>query len=72
MNSFKGHMGAYDNDNPGDQSKKGWLTSILELGAWLGTLLSGFMAEVFSRKRGILVATGVFILGVVIQVSIYS
>jgi MFS family permease len=68
MNSFKDHMGNYDTDRPEDQSRKGWLTSILELGAWLGCLLSGFMAEVFSRKRGILFATGVFILGVVIQV----
>lgn len=41
--------------------------SILELGAWLGTLLSGFVAEAFSRKYGILIASAVFILGVVIQ-----
>jgi hypothetical protein len=34
-------MGEYDNDLDKDSSKKGWLTSILELGAWLGTLLSG-------------------------------
>lgn len=41
-------MGEYDNDLDKDASKKGWLTSILELGAWLGTLLSG---------KSILVAT---------------
>lgn len=51
-------------DNP---TQKGWLTSILELGAWVGTLLSGFLAEVASRKYGILIASSVFILGVVIQ-----
>jgi hypothetical protein len=66
-----------------DPTLKGWLTSILELGAWLGTLLrysprrslswilltfcSGFMAETLSRKYGIIVAATVFILGVVIQ-----
>jgi MFS family permease len=61
-------MGEYDPLDPDqDQTKKGWLTSILELGAWLGTLLSGFMAESLSRKYGILVATSVFMLGVVIQ-----
>jgi len=69
MQSFKNHMGEYDNDRKEDQSKKGWLTSILELGAWLGTLLSGFMAEAASRKYGILIATAVFILGVVIQIT---
>ena len=60
-------MGHYDSTNPADQSRKGWLTSILELGAWIGTLLSGFMAEALSRKYGILVATSVFIVGVIVQ-----
>jgi len=68
MTSFGDHMGDYVSN----QTKKGWLTSILELGAWLGTLLSGFMAETASRKYGILIATGVFILGVLIQVSALS
>jgi MFS family permease len=62
-------MGNYDSLDPADQGRKGWLTSILELGAWLGTLLSGFMAETASRKYGILIATCVFILGVVIQAT---
>lgn len=50
-------------------TQKGWLTSILELGAWIGALLSGFVAEVFSRKYGVLIATSFFILGVVIQAT---
>ena len=63
-------MGDYDPIDPNaDQTKKGWLTSILELGAWLGTLLSGFLAEAISRKFGILVACTVFMLGVVIQAT---
>lgn len=52
-----------------DQTKKGWLTAILELGAWIGTLLSGFIAEVLSRKYGILVACAVFMIGVVVQAT---
>lgn len=36
MYSFNSHMGDYTTD----QTKKGWLTSILELGAWTGTLVS--------------------------------
>lgn len=50
-----------------NQSKKGWLTAILELGAWIGTLYSGFLAEILSRKYAILVNVAVFIIGVVIQ-----
>jgi MFS family permease len=66
-------MGAYDPIDPNaDMTKKGWLTAILELGAWLGTLLSGFLAETLSRKFGILVACAVFMLGVVIQATAIS
>lgn len=61
-------MGEYAPMDPkADQTKKGWLTAILELGAWIGTLLSGFLAEVLSRKYGVLVACSVFVLGVVVQ-----
>lgn len=63
-------MGAYDPfDDNASQTKKGWLTAILELGAWIGALLSSFMAETLSRKYGILVACNVFIIGVVIQAT---
>jgi sugar porter (SP) family MFS transporter len=70
MPSFKEHMGDYNPfDDNASQTKKGWLTAILELGAWIGTLLSRFMAETLSRKSGIIVACIVFILGVVVQAS---
>lgn len=62
-------MGNYDSKNPADQTRKGWLTSILELGAWVGTLLSGFFAEQYSRKIAIVLATAVFIIGVVVQTT---
>jgi len=63
MTSFNAHMGDYTTN----QTKKGWLTSILELGAWTGTLYSGFLAELISRKYAILVNTCVFIIGVIVQ-----
>ncbi|GAP84441.1 putative high-affinity glucose transporter [Rosellinia necatrix] len=70
MPAFKSHMGEYDPFDPkADQTKKGWLTAILELGAWIGTLMSGFVAETISRKYGVLVAVSVFVLGVVIQAT---
>ena len=69
MPAFQAHMGNYDTNLSKDQSRKGWLTSILELGAWFGTLVSGFVAETASRKYGILMATTVFIIGVVVQTT---
>ena len=68
MPAFQDHMGDYTTN----QSKKGWLTAILELGAWFGTLVSGFMADTASRKYSILISTAVFIIGVVIQSTAIS
>jgi len=65
MKAFERHMGSYTED----ASKMGWLVSILELGAWLGTIYSGFLAEIISRKYAILVNTGIFIIGVIIQAT---
>lgn len=50
-----------------NSSKQGWLVAILELGAWLGTMYSGFLAEILSRKYAILVNVAIFILGVIVQ-----
>ncbi|KAI0506668.1 sugar transporter [Xylaria bambusicola] len=70
MPAFQSHMGEYDPFDPtADQTKKGWLTAILELGAWIGTLMSGFIAETISRKYGVLVAVSVFVLGVIVQAT---
>lgn len=63
MTSFASHMGEYVQD----QTKKGWLTSIFELGAWFGCLYSGFIAETLSRKYAIILNVGIFIVGVIVQ-----
>ncbi|KAK5945521.1 hypothetical protein PMZ80_002726 [Knufia obscura] len=68
MPAFERHMGEY----VANQTKKGWLTSILELGAWTGTLYSGFLAEIISRKYAIIVNTCIFILGVIVQATAIS
>lgn len=47
-------MAAFGRDFPdvaSNPGKKGWLTSILQLGGWIGSLSSGVFAEVFSRKH---------------------
>lgn len=38
-------------DNSGT---KGWLVSILELGAWVGVLFTGYLADKLSRKYTII------------------
>lgn len=63
MTSFGNHMGVWVTDS----TKKGWLTSIFELGAWFGCLYSGFLAETLSRKRAIMANVCLFVVGVVIQ-----
>ena len=63
MQSFGLHMG----DWVSDQTKKGWLTSIFELGAWFGCLYSGFLAETLSRKYAIMANVCLFVVGVIIQ-----
>ena len=46
MRSFENRMAsAVDNS-----STKGWLVSILELGAWFGVLCTGYLADRLSRK----------------------
>ncbi|KAF1830945.1 general substrate transporter [Decorospora gaudefroyi] len=70
MTSFKEHMGDYIEDQEKlewNSSKQGWLVAILELGAWFGTMYSGFLAEILSRKYAILVNVAIFIVGVVVQ-----
>jgi len=49
MTSVGKHMGPW----VVDPTKKGWLTSIFELGAWFGCPYAGFLAEMLSRKRAI-------------------
>jgi len=70
MTSFKEHMGDYIEDQQTlewNSSKQGWLVAILELGAWFGTMYSGFLAEILSRKYAILVNVAIFIVGVIVQ-----
>lgn len=46
-----------------DSGRKGWLTSVLQLGGWVGSLSAGVFAEVFSRKHTLLVGALWVVLG---------
>ncbi|KAJ5640087.1 uncharacterized protein N7484_007949 [Penicillium longicatenatum] len=47
--------------------QQGMLTSILELGAWVGTLINGYLADKLGRRLTVLVAVVVFCVGVIVQ-----
>ncbi|KAJ5618651.1 hypothetical protein N7528_006762 [Penicillium herquei] len=47
--------------------QQGMLTSILELGAWVGTLINGYLADRLGRRVTVLVAVVVFCVGVIVQ-----
>ena len=43
------------------------MTSVLELGAWVGTLINGYLADRLGRRLTVLVAVVVFCIGVIVQ-----
>lgn len=47
--------------------QQGMLTAILELGAWLGTLINGYLADAVGRRVCALIACVVFCVGVIVQ-----
>jgi sugar porter (SP) family MFS transporter len=68
MYSFDNRM-ASAVSNPGT---KGWLVSILELGAWVGVLSTGYLADKLSRKYTIMLAVCIFCVGVVVQTAAFQ
>uniref|UniRef100_A0A8H7XZV5 Major facilitator superfamily (MFS) profile domain-containing protein n=1 Tax=Psilocybe cubensis TaxID=181762 RepID=A0A8H7XZV5_PSICU len=58
MHSFGTRMG----DAVSDPGKKGWLVAILELGAWAGVLMTGYLADKLSRKYTIVLGNVFFLI----------
>ncbi|KAI1213732.1 general substrate transporter [Annulohypoxylon truncatum] len=56
-------------DAAGGGFKKGLLTAMIELGAFLGAMNQGWIADKLSRKWSILVAVVIFIIGSTIQTA---
>lgn len=48
---------------------QGLLTSILELGAWVGTLINGWLADAVGRRFCCVIAVVVFCVGVIVQAA---
>ncbi|KAJ5609476.1 hypothetical protein N7528_010043 [Penicillium herquei] len=49
---------------------QGILTSILELGAWLGTLFNGYLADAAGRRATVCIAVAAFTVGVIVQACV--
>src|ERR1700735_312557 len=64
MHSFAIASGVTGIQNP---TLSGLLTSILELGAWVGVLANGILADRLGRKRCVVVACFFFCVGVIVQ-----
>ncbi|KAI7544124.1 putative MFS monosaccharide transporter [Hortaea werneckii] len=65
MGAFTDHLQPWYEDVGG--TARGLLTAILELGAWIGTLANGYMADAFGRRVTVLIACVVFTVGVIVQ-----
>lgn len=55
----------YYSGSPGIE--QGLLTAILELGAWIGTLVNGWLADAVGRRLTVVIACVVFTVGVIVQ-----
>ncbi|GAB7358038.1 hypothetical protein MBLNU230_g0202t1 [Neophaeotheca triangularis] len=69
MTSFKEATSGYAATEGIEQ---GLLTSILELGAWLGTLINGYLADAVGRRICAVIACAVFIIGVIVQACVQN
>ena len=49
--------------------EQGLLTAILELGAWIGVLINGYLADRFGRRLTVVFACVVFTAGVIVQAT---
>jgi MFS family permease len=69
MHSFGIASGTDGISNP---TLAGLLTSILELGAWVGVLANGYSADRLGRKLSVVVACAFFIVGVIVQAVVHG
>lgn len=66
MHSFAERIQVESIANP---TTRGLLTAILELGAWIGAMANGYLADKLGRKNSVALAVVIFIAGVIVQAN---
>ncbi|KAJ5381691.1 uncharacterized protein N7496_004119 [Penicillium cataractarum] len=66
MSSFQKEIKGYAAETG---TKQAITTAILELGAWVGTLLNGWLADAIGRRQTTILAVCVFCVGVIVQAN---
>ncbi|KAL4955806.1 general substrate transporter [Aspergillus filifer] len=69
MEQFLQRFVEIDEGYPGSGFWKGLMTAMLELGAFVGALNQGWLADKISRRYSIVVAVAIFIVGSVLQTA---
>ncbi|OAK95267.1 general substrate transporter [Phaeosphaeriaceae sp. SRC1lsM3a] len=69
MDQFLGRFPRVSADASGAGFWKGLMTAMLELGALIGALFAGYLADKLSRKYSIVVAVTVFTIGSILQTA---
>lgn len=67
MTSFKARLEPFYGDST--DTARGLLTAILELGAWIGVLFNGWLADAVGRRISVVIASAVFCAGVIVQAT---
>ncbi|KAL4966082.1 putative MFS monosaccharide transporter [Aspergillus stella-maris] len=65
MYSFTARMEPWYSGTTG--TRQALLTAILELGAWLGALINGYLADAVGRRITVVIACVIFTVGVIVQ-----
>jgi predicted MFS family arabinose efflux permease len=69
MDQFLGTFPRVSSTASGGGFWKGLMTAMLELGALIGALCAGYLADKLSRKHAIVVAVVIFTIGGVLQTA---
>ncbi|KAL2681380.1 hypothetical protein Neosp_008991 [[Neocosmospora] mangrovei] len=69
MDQFLDRFPEVSDDAPGAGFKKGLMTAMITLGAFIGAINQGWIADWISRKRSIMVSVVVFTIGSALQTS---
>ncbi|CAG8091754.1 unnamed protein product [Penicillium salamii] len=72
MDQFLTEFPNIDESSPGSGFAKGLLTAMIELGAFVGALNQGWIADKISRRYSIIVAVIIFTIGSVLQTASYG